>query len=185
MIFCYGKSQVLYSTKPLVVITPRGNSWTSTPNGSVWTPDTPREVSKKYNYFIVLKEDSSFSLKTRVDVSFIPNFISYMNGDRAVMIKPENTKSISRITREGKQLLGIPADSCWLFKTVSGKINIYSFLPEEGFSFAIAIQKGEDSLIIPFTTGAVKDMVADDPKAFKMAMNKKYVQAIEQYNKVQ
>jgi hypothetical protein len=45
------------------------------------------------------------------------------------------------MTDDGRKLVGIPTDSCWLFKASSGKITLYSFLAEEDSYTTIAMQE--------------------------------------------
>ena len=142
-------------------------------------------ISAKYDFHFVLKNDSTFNATTRINIT--------NDEDNSITVKirkvkttffPEDTKSISRTTYDGKLLTGIPADSCWLFKTVTGKINTYSYLAEPGFDFVIAIQDGDKGKIVPLTKENIKQMITgtEDPKIDKWIENKKFAKAIERYN---
>ena len=141
--------------------------------------------SLKYEFHFVLKNDSTFIATTRINIT--------KDEDNSITVKirkvkatlfPEDTKSISRTTYDGQLLKGIPADSCWLFKTVTGKINTYSYLAELGLDYVIAIQEGDQGKIVPLSKENLLQMITstDDPKIYKWIENKKFTKAIERYN---
>jgi len=163
------------------------------PNQYVYLPMNYRkpDISHKYDFTITLKNDSVFTVRTNIDISKKKHFIVVKKNKEKVNIHPEDTKSISRITnyednkfiKDGRVLEGIPADSCWLFKSYAGKINCYSFLAETGLYYIIAIQNGYMSPIVPLTKENLSGMiVTDDPKILKMIEKQKFDKAIEAYN---
>ncbi len=106
--------------------------------------------------------------------------------DSTIIIKPSDTKLIvTMVYRTNERLEGIPADSCWLFKIVKGKINGYSPFAEKD-DFVIAIQKGDEGKIVPLNPSNLIEMVGtDDPKINKLVEKKKLVNAIRTFNKSQ
>lgn len=142
-------------------------------------------ISNKYEFTVVLKNDSMFDVRTRI---VLPkekenHSISVKTKQGKQIFFPSDTKSVSRITMEGKQLLGIAADSCWLFRTATGKINSYSFLAEPGMTYVIAIQQGDDGPILPLTKENLIPIIGTaDEKLNKLIEKGKLVKAVEVYN---
>ena len=143
---------------------------------------TTGPVSYKHKFFVILKNDSSFSCKTSIDFTEETHSITYKHGKKEITLKPSDTKTLSWMTQTGRQILGIAADSCWLFKVNADKINSYSFLAEENMLAIIAIQKGNDGPIVPLNKETLRAMVGDDPKTLKLIESNKLVKAIQRYN---
>ena len=119
-------------------------------------------ISAKYDFHFVLKNDSTFNATTRINITTDEdNSITVKIRKVKTTLFPEDTKSISRTTYDGQLLTGIPADSCWLFKTMSGKINTYSYLAEPGLDYVIAIQEGDQGKIVPLTKENLEFMTTD------------------------
>ena len=139
-------------------------------------------ISAKYEFHIILKNDSTVIERTRINLSKDEdNSLTVKHKGSKHEVFPKDTKFIFRMTLEGKQIVGIPSDSCWLFKSVLGKINGYSFLAEEGIEHIIAIQEGSGP-IVPLTKENLLPMVATNPKALKLAQKDKLHRAITTFN---
>jgi hypothetical protein len=99
---------------------------------------------------------------------------------------PGDTQEIYRMTASGVKISGQPADSCWLFKAVSGKISAYSYLAEVGYSYVIAIQdtEEENQPIVPLTKKNLEAMVGtpENDNVLKLIEKGKLVKALEAYN---
>lgn len=119
--------------------------------------------------------------KNRINIEDSINTIALKDKSKRV-IKPSETVEIFRMV-EGVKFVGIPADSCWLFKSSEGKISTYSMLAEKVMSYAVAIQKG-DGQIVKLSKENLLDMTADanDPELTAMIEKKKYLKAIRTYN---
>lgn len=152
-------------------------------------------VSAKYEFFIVLKNDSLISGTSRIDLpekKWHKHSITFKDKKTKIetTIYPRDTKSIYRMTvfssasnAEKKKIAGIPADTCWLFKSYWGKINAYSFVAELGLTYAIAIQRGNDSPIVPLTKENLAVMVGTgNERINKLIRKNKLTKAIELYN---
>ena len=142
-------------------------------------------VSSKYNFTIVLKSDSSVQANnTRIDIKEKTHQFKVKSGKKKFTLKPADTKEVFRLTSEGKKLSGIPADSCWLFKAVTGTINGYSYLAETGYSYIIAIQDGEEAPIVPLTKKNLEAMIATsgNEKVRKHLEKKRLISALEEFN---
>lgn len=96
------------------------------------------------------------------------------------VIYPKDTKLVSQLFN-GKNITGVPADSCWLFKMVSGPISSYAEFPTDNSVYFIAIQKG-DGPILEMTKENLGEMVGDDPKLLKLIDKGKLVKAVWKYN---
>lgn len=164
----------------------------STPYGNVphtyYMPGIPMhygnpQISYKHPFTIVLKNDSVISDNVRINISEKQHNIEVKIHRVKATYKPEHTKEIYRILPDGRKLAGIPADTCWLFKANSGKINSYSFIAEEDMYHVIAIQKGEGP-IVRLDKKNLMGMVNQDPTVLKLIERNKFAKAITLYNKL-
>lgn len=79
-------------------------------------------------------------------------------------------------------LQGTITDSCWLFKTLTGHINVYSTYPEDNMNYSVtAIQLGMGK-IEQFDPEKLKLIIAGNEKAIKEINKKDYFLAIEKFN---
>jgi len=143
-------------------------------------------VSSKYNFTLVLKGDSTVQANNaRIDIKEKTHHFKVKSGKQKFAIKPSDTKEVFRLTSGGKKLSGIPADSCWLFKAVTGTINGYSYLAETGYSYIIAIQDGEEAPIIPLTKKNLETMIGTlgNEKVMKHLEKKRLISALEEFNR--
>src|SRR5690349_3529791 len=130
------------------------------------------KISPKRTFFLVLPNDSIISTFAMIKLEET-NYIKVKDKDGNKIYYPKDTKSIYRIQPQSKMKVeGIPADSCWLFKTTTGKINAYSFVAEPGTSKIIAIQQGDNGPILPLTEENLVAMVGTANK--KINYNIKY-----------
>jgi hypothetical protein len=177
---CYSQFQSV----PMKINTPYGPRTIQVPGG--YQPPmhfyNSGPYSLRYNFKIVLSNDSVFTTRTKIDLREIRNKIKVKSGGKKLELYPADTKSISRVTSTGKTITGIPADTCWLFKTAEGKINSYSFLAEPGMSYVIAIQEG-DGEIVKLDKENVLFMVTGHEKATALAEKQKLIKAIQEFNK--
>ena len=142
------------------------------------------KISHKYLFTVVLKKnDSTFTVKARIDHASNNHYIIVKAGKRNDKIVPSDTKMIYRIDFQGTRLYGLPADSCWLFKSQPGKINSYSFLAEKGMDYVIAIQNGDEGSIVPLTKENLLEMVGDNSWTLKLIDQGRLVKAVQTFNK--
>ena len=147
------------------------------------------EISRKHQFKFVLSNDSTFVQVSRIDVSYKKrHFMNVEWHGAAKAVIPSETKSISRIMPNGREWVGIPADTCWLFRISSGKINTYSFLDRKKPEYTIAIQKG-DGPVVALTVENFLSMLTPDERArwsayaeFKNKF-KTLFEVVEKYNK--
>jgi hypothetical protein len=139
--------------------------------------------SNEYNFYVVPQNGNAFNTYTRIQTSGPKHFIIVKDPSKGTSVMyPSDTKTLSRMTPEGRQLLGIPDGDRWLFKILSGKINAYYFLAEENTKIFSDIQKA-DGPIVPFTTQTLLEMVDGDADAKELISKGKYKEAIKIYNK--
>lgn len=183
-VFIISLSFAQFVPVPSTIRTPYGNVQSTTYHYMPMNYYNVGQASVKYMFTVVLKSDSVFIVKARIDVSEKQHVLPVKTGEGKRDIFPDNTKQIYRETSTGKKIVGLPADSCWLFKAVTGKINAYSHLAETGYSYIIAIQDGDQEPIIPFTRKNLEAMVGtpEDPKVLSLIEKGKLVKALEMYN---
>jgi hypothetical protein len=113
---------------------------------------------------------------------------NYKKGDslRIQKIHPAMTKYISKLGEEKEELIkGLPADSCWMFKSISGKVNAYSFLPETfevHLGYLKWLQK-EDGPFEKVDEVTMRKLFNNDTEALTLVDKKKYFEALKRYNK--
>lgn len=139
----------------------------------------------KHKFYVEMKDGRQLLVHNVMDYyDSVAKLVLTRKSDSTITIRPNDTKLIvTMVYRTNERLEGIPADSCWLFKIVKGKINGYSPFAEKD-DFVIAIQKGDDGAIVPLNPNNLAEMVGtDDPKINKLVEKKKLVNAIRAYNK--
>jgi hypothetical protein len=131
------------------------------------------DTSKKKTYLLIV--DKRFSKSD--------------SAHRFQRIYPVQTKSISRTDDFSSiKMDGIPSDSCWMFKVISGPINAYSLLSveDDGQNFdpssIVGIQLN-DGAIVKCNPDNLKAMVNQDPKALEFADKKELYRAIKRFNR--
>ncbi|QHL86079.1 hypothetical protein GU926_00905 [Nibribacter ruber] len=150
-------------------------------------------------YMVVMKD--STVIKVQGKIKFDVFKVSYLetldlskrpkDPARHLKIYPKNTRSITKVFTNKKQSVpGLPADSCWLFKSVEGKINGYSYLPlpqnsaganSDYFKF---FQKGDGKLQV-LQQDSLLVMMQDSEKAKNYLKKGSPYKALLEYNKVQ
>ena len=164
--------------------------------------------NRKYTFTVTFKDSSTKQIKSRFyrDTTVKKNYLlfvdkSYPRSDsnRNKKIYPSQTINISReivteivsVDRRGGKVRsiafnGIPSDSCWMFKVVSGPINAYSYLSEtDEFTSPesmVGIQL-DGGPIVKCDADNLKKMVGIDSDALKQINKKNYYKAIKKYNR--
>jgi len=139
--------------------------------------------SIKYKFTVVLINDSIVKDKGRINIYDSVHSITFKDHGEKKTYKPSDTRELFRLTPEGMKLSGIPSDTCWLFKTETGKINLYSCIAEPGTDMVTAMQTGEDAGIESLDKEKVMELVKQYPRLLKMAEKGKLVKALRGYNK--
>ncbi|HWD89406.1 MAG TPA: hypothetical protein VG367_14845 [Mucilaginibacter sp.] len=81
---------------------------------------------------------------------------------------------------------GVPLDSCWSFKVVSGAINVYAKYSEVYTDLnpetTIAIQAGDNGPMVKYSEASLTQMIGQDSDAAHLIEKKKYYKAVMKYN---
>jgi len=163
----------------------------------------------KYKFFVTMADSSRKEVTSTIliDKSTHKNYLLYVDkslpkGDtnRNQRIYPNQTISIERSspqivdlrapvnTPREKLYKGIAKDSCWMFKVLSGSINVYAYLSFETDRYfdegtIVGIQLHDDGPIVKFTEENLKQMVGNDIDALENIQRKNYIKAINKYNR--
>jgi hypothetical protein len=139
-------------------------------------------VTMKFDLEIILQNDSVISKTSQIDFSDRVHFITFKHGKIKTNIKPSETKKVYRYSSAGRKIVGIPADTCWLFLVEKGKINSYSAFPYEMDPIVVAIQNGSGA-IVPLTKASLRAMMnTNDEKLLRLIEREKFEKAIHLYN---
>jgi hypothetical protein len=143
---------------------------------------TPKK-GKERNYFnVALKNETVVKAYTRIDTRVVPHSVTILLGGEIKHLTPAETHLVSLLKDDGDEAIGIPTDTCWLFKMAKGALNIYTYLPYPDWNMVVALQKGEHGDIVRITAETLKTMIADNPKALQLFNLNKWRLAIEAYN---
>jgi len=156
------------------------------------------------NDFVVTMLDSSkkeFKSAIYTDSATKKHFIVYIDKkykktdtNRYKKIYPSQTLNLVCVLvakddvndNPGEYVPGIPTDSCWMFKVISGHISVYSFLVKnQSFPILPSTFVGlqlNGGPIIPYNEASLKSIIADDSDAMESFQKKKYEKAIKRYN---
>jgi hypothetical protein len=152
--------------------------------------------NSKYTFKVTLKDNSQLDVKSKIyaDTATHKSYLIYVNKalkrddpNRETKIYPEQTLKISRQEvnfRGSYDVNGMPTDSCWLFKVVTGKINMYSHLSETEMlnnMYLRAFQVG-DGPVQKIDSASLVSLIKDSPKAMKAFNKKDYYKAIDKFN---
>lgn len=113
--------------------------------------------------------------------------------NRYKRIYPSQTRSLTCVLvaksddEPGHYLPAVISDSCWMFKTLTGAINVYTFDSytetgnfDDGAIVGIQLKDGP---IVAYTEENLKTMAGDDLEVQQLILEKKYVRAIKKYNR--
>jgi hypothetical protein len=161
----------------------------------------------KHKFFATMANGSRKEIDSRIltDEATHKTYLLYVDknlprsdSNRNQKIYPDQTLGIERIgfalvpdprfafksNTVEKIWKGVAKDSCWMFKVISGDINVYSCLSEEYYnqSLVVGIQLHDDGPIVKYNEENLKEILGDDVDALKDIQQKKYFKAIRKYN---
>jgi hypothetical protein len=147
-----------------------------------YNSNRPEKPTPKLLFSATFKNDSTITGLCIVNYKRKINTLQMaVNNGQQQIVRPPDTKSISRTTDKGTVLIGIPADTCWLFKVVVGKLHLYTDRAEENLHFAVAFQEGEGPLL-PLTKKGLMPYMKHDEKLVNLLNRGRFVKAILKYN---
>ncbi len=148
-----------------------------------------KPVNKKYDYTVVLLNDSTVTVKTKLIIDFKKNHskISWKesNGNKKTTksITPKETKLIYRVNHKGEKIIGIPTDSTWMFLVKEENLRSYSINSDIQSPIITCFQMNEGGKILPLTKENLLKIIGDeDPALVKIINKNKLLKAIEYYN---
>lgn len=155
-------------------------------NGRRITPATSVERnSKKYYYTVLFKDSTKITMISKIDEHKRAFYLAIDQPGMTRSIRPSETLQIARRTSNGKIMVGMPMDSCWLFKIAEGKLDLYSVLSEENKPrFVVAFQR-DDGPLLPVTQETVSEAIKDDQELVEQVVDDrdKLVALLVKYNK--
>jgi hypothetical protein len=140
-------------------------------------------TTKKYAITLFLKDGRVIDTHSQINFSEPKHFLL----SDSLKIFPENTeKIIVHFENRDYDFIGIPGDSCWLFRINDNtdQIWLYSFLPEDKRRF-IVFAKAKESALQPalISKEFVSDMAKSSDKTVSELIQKgRLIEAIKQYN---
>ncbi len=140
-----------------------------------------------YNYdFTVIMKDGSI-IKAKSKIGYLDSSslcIIHKQGKIEYRIKPIDTKQLNYINGKDELIVGIPNDSSWLFKTETGRINVYSYLPDLYTAYMVAIQNGNEGPIVVLSKENLRPLISTNSKALELLEKGNLVRVIRFYNKL-
>jgi hypothetical protein len=160
------------------------------------------EYNPEYKFAVVMKDSSKLEVQSKlyIDTALHQNYLVVLNKNfpkkdprREHKIYPAQTAEISRnsfarYTLTPTQIVGVPNDTCWLFKSINGKISAYSNLPVLDFgnnmiSMMLCAIQLDNGPVLKLTSADLTNMVGKNSNALKAIKKKDYYQAIKKFNK--
>ena len=157
-------------------------------------------TANDYDFVITLLDNTKIkvtsamyidSVTKKCFILFVDKKYSKSDSNRYKRIYPTQTLVLSQKNQynnlSGSYIHGIPADSCWMFKAISGSISAYTSMNEdEDKNFdpgtIVGIQLN-DGPIIRFTEENLKQLVGQDTNALESIERKNFWGAIKKYNR--
>jgi hypothetical protein len=192
VVFCllYISSKAQFVPVQQTIKTPNGpvkiTTYTHQPN-MFGTPNYAYSIDFVFKTSMTIfgKDETVRNIRVQYDASSKTHVLKELgNKKKELMVyKPSDTKQISRLY-DGKLQVGIPADSCWLFKISSGRITTYSYLPTDQKATLSAIQQGENGPILILNQENLEALTPSASERIqKLIEEQKFWRAIELYNK--
>ncbi|MFC0518383.1 hypothetical protein ACFFGT_29485 [Mucilaginibacter angelicae] len=173
-----------------------------------WSNNNKSTSNPEYTFLVTMLNGTKKEVNSRIYVDayahksyllFIDHSLAKTDTNREQVIYPEQTVEIARnltpspsekhavITSSPYYYTGVAKDSCWMFKVISGSINVYSLLSEqEGKMFnpksIVGIQLNNGP-IVQYNEENLRAMIGDDLDAIESIQWKNYLKAIKIYNR--
>lgn len=156
-------------------------------NSMRWNYKDNMFTNNKLTFEVLFKDSTEKEVKSKIYIDtvsrktyiiWVDKSLDKKDPKREQKIYPAELKGMEIYSGsyEGTYCKNLTTDSCWMFKVISGEINVYS-----NALAIVAIQK-HDGPVVPFNLSNLQEMVKDDPKANKFFDKKDYLKAINKYN---
>jgi hypothetical protein len=145
---------------------------------------------QKHHFMVVINDSTTLNVYGKIHSDSSIQYLQWedktvnrKDSGRYKKIYPYQTKALTRDDKNLPQYTGFSADSCWLFKAVTGTITCYSPVadPDLTTGFIRYIQK-KNGPLIQMTPDNLEEMLKDNEKALQLFKKKKFDKAIEVYN---
>jgi hypothetical protein len=143
------------------------------------------QVNLKYKFSVVMKDSSVKEVKSKIyaDTAKHKNYLLLKEKDTETKIYCDQTLSITRSSGI-VNYIGMATDSCWLFRTIRGRVSAYSHVSEIyniTSEYLRAFQVGNGP-IQKLDSASLAAVLKDDPKALKAVTKNDYYKAIVKYD---
>lgn len=152
-----------------------------------------RNNEEPYNFRVFFKDSTKMFVTSFIYADSAKRSFYIIAEDRSLpekdpkrtqKIYPVETASIIQFNDSGN-LTGVPTDSCWLFKVISGKISVYSQIPKaKGLKndMITASQVGNGP-VDKFYPLVLYPIIKEDHAALNEWSKEAFINAIKKYNK--
>jgi hypothetical protein len=145
---------------------------------------------QKHHFIVVIDDSTTLNVYGKIHSDSSMQYLQWedktvnrKDSGRYKKIYPYQTKALTRNDKNQPQYTGFSADSCWLFKAITGTITCYSPVADADLTtgFIRYIQK-KNGAILEMTPDNLEEMLKDNEEALHLFKKKKYDKAIAVYN---
>jgi hypothetical protein len=153
------------------------------PYGYINSSNALDRMSKKLPYSIVFKDSTKLITMGKIG-EHKGNFYLYVDNETVTRsIRPNETLSITYLPKKGEPMIGMPTDSCWVFKLVEGDVNLYSVTPQPFDQFVIYIEDSADNLFLNATKENFRKLLRNDRAIVADINMNQFRSAVRRHNK--
>jgi hypothetical protein len=80
-------------------------------------------------------------------------------------------------------MVGMPTDSCWIFKLVEGDVNLYAVTPQPADQFVIYVESSSDNLFLKATKANFRKLLKKDQGIGLDINTQQFSSAVRRHNK--
>jgi hypothetical protein len=145
---------------------------------------------QKHHFMVEINDSTTLNVYGKIHSDSSMQYLQWedktvnrKDSGRYKKIYPYQTEALTRNDKNLPQYTGFSADSCWLFKAITGTITCYSPVADAELTtgFIRYIQK-KNGAILEMTPDNLEEMLKDNEKALHLFKKKKYDKAIAVYN---
>jgi hypothetical protein len=145
---------------------------------------------QKHHFMVIINDSTTLNVYGKIHsdssmqyLQWTDKTVNRKDSGRYKKIYPYQTKALTRNDKNQPQYTGFSADSCWLFKAITGTITCYSPVADAELTagFIRYIQK-KNGPLLKMTPDHLEEMLKDNEQAMHLFKKKKYDKAIAAYN---
>jgi hypothetical protein len=153
------------------------------PYGYINSSNALDRVSKKLPYSVVFKDSTKLITMGKIG-EHKGNFYLYVDNETVTRsIRPNETLSITYLPKKGEPMVGMPTDSCWIFKLVEGDVNLYAVTPQPADQFVIYVESSSDNLFLKATKANFRKLLKKDQGIGLDINTQQFSSAVRRHNK--